>query len=98
MHTRNFGPQEFESFEDIKLRPGLLKGLQEYGIEKPAFCQKKMIISMLQGRDLICQAQSGTGKTVCYTLGILQRISLRNSDTQVLILATTRDLAEQVSL
>lgn len=86
-----------ESFEDMSLRQELLRGIYGYGFEKPSAIQQRAIVPMFStGRDIIAQAQSGTGKTATFTIGGLQQIDTEVKDTQVLILAPTRELAQQI--
>ena len=89
-------PDPVTSFDDMNLCPDLLKGVYSHGLEKPAMCQQNVIVPLIQGRDLICQAQSGMGKTAAFCIGILQRIHL-NSACKALVVAPTRELAVQVS-
>merc|ERR1712099_138609 len=66
------------------------------GFEKPSTIQQRAIQPILDGRDTIGQAQSGTGKTAAFVVGCLQRIDYRLNECQALILAPTRELAEQI--
>ena len=66
------------------------------GYEKPSAIQQRAILPILKGRDVIAQAQSGTGKTATFSIGILQRIDPNIRDTQALVLAPTRELAQQI--
>uniref|UniRef100_A0A7S0A4V8 RNA helicase n=1 Tax=Pyrodinium bahamense TaxID=73915 RepID=A0A7S0A4V8_9DINO len=86
----------FESFDDYDLHENLLRGIYSYGFEKPSAIQQRGIKPILDGRDTIGQAQSGTGKTATFTIGCLQRIDYRNKVCQALILAPTRELAQQI--
>jgi len=88
--------QVCESFDDMNLRDELLRGIYAYGFEKPSAIQMRGIIPVVMGRDTIAQAQSGTGKTATFVISTLQIIDLRNRDCQVLILAPTRELAQQI--
>jgi translation initiation factor 4A len=85
-----------ETFDDMSLRTELLRGIYAYGFEKPSAIQQKAVKPVLLGRDLIAQAQSGTGKTATFAIGALQKIDLDNRGCQVLILAPTRELAQQI--
>lgn len=85
-----------ETFDDMQLRTELLRGIYAYGFEKPSAIQQKAVKPVLLGRDLIAQAQSGTGKTATFAIGALQKIDLENRGCQVLILAPTRELAQQI--
>jgi len=86
----------FESFDDYDLEENLLRGIYSYGFEKPSAIQQRGINPILDGRDTIGQAQSGTGKTATFTIGCLQRIDYGNRNCQALILAPTRELAQQI--
>jgi len=86
----------FESFDDYDLDENLLRGIYSYGFEKPSAIQQRGIKPMLDGRDTIGQAQSGTGKTATFTIGALQRIDFSKNATQALVLAPTRELANQI--
>ncbi|KAM9837973.1 eukaryotic initiation factor 4A-I-like [Aulostomus maculatus] len=85
-----------DSFENMNLRGPLLRGIYGYGLEKPSFIQQKAIIPCIKGYDVIAQSQSGTGKTAAFAISILQRINLRHRATQALIVAPTRELAQQI--
>uniref|UniRef100_A0A915ED25 RNA helicase n=1 Tax=Ditylenchus dipsaci TaxID=166011 RepID=A0A915ED25_9BILA len=85
-----------ESFEEMKLKPDLLRGIFAYGFEKPSAIQKRAIKQISSYRDLIAQAQSGTGKTATFSIGVLQNIEVQTRETQALILAPTRELATQI--
>jgi translation initiation factor 4A len=85
-----------ESFDDMGLKEDLLRGIYAYGFEKPSAIQQRAIIPFVSGRDLIAQAQSGTGKTATFSIGILQCIDEKEKTTQALLLAPTRELAQQI--
>ena len=87
---------EFDNWDDLDCKMDLLRGIYSYGFENPSPIQKKAILPMLTDRDLIAQAQSGTGKTGCFTVGILQKIDITIQSTQAIIMAPTRELAEQI--
>jgi len=86
----------FESFDDMNLKQNLLRGIYGYGFEKPSAIQQRAIVPFSKGRDLIAQAQSGTGKTAAFSVGMLQQINVSDKKTQALILAPTRELAQQI--
>ena len=88
----------YDNFEDMELPPDLLRGIYAYGITKPSEIQKKVIKIIAEGRELIAQANSGTGKTGTFTIGSLARIDVSLKAVQVLCLAPTRELAEQIQL
>ena len=85
------------SFCDLALIEPVLKALQDVGYETPSPIQAQVIPFMLQGKDVLGQAQTGTGKTAAFALPILSRIDLKQKDPQVLVLAPTRELAIQVA-
>jgi translation initiation factor 4A len=87
----------YTSFEDMNLPENLLRGIFSYGFEKPSAIQSKGIMPMAEGRDLLAQAQSGTGKTGTFVIGSLARIDESIKQPQVLILVHVRELAEQIS-
>jgi len=88
---------EIKNWDELELDTKLLRGIFAYGFEKPSPIQQKAIKPIIEGRDVIAQAQSGTGKTATFTIGALQRINLTEHKTQVLILSPTRELATQTS-
>ena len=83
------------SFDELGLNEKLLRGVYAYGFHKPSAVQKRAILPILKGRDVIVQSQSGTGKTCVFTLGSLQGVDPALREPQVLILSPTRELAEQ---
>ena len=85
-----------ESFDDMNLKDEVLRGIYGYGFEKPSMIQQRAIVPSLGGRDLIAQAQSGTGKTATFSISILQRIDVDLKSVQALVLAPTRELALQI--
>jgi translation initiation factor 4A len=89
------GVQVYQSFDEMGLTTALLRGIYSYGFEKPSQIQQRAIVPFMKGGDIIGQAQSGTGKTGAFTVGVLQRMDLTLQDCQALILAPTRELAQQ---
>jgi len=85
-----------DSFDDLELEEGLLRGIYSFGFEKPSAIQQQAILPVLDGRDTIGQAQSGTGKTATFVIGSLQRIDYMRKSCQALMLAPTRELAQQI--
>jgi len=85
-----------DSFDDLDLPEQLLRGIYSYGFEKPSAIQQRAIKPVLDGRDTIGQAQSGTGKTATFVIGALAQIDASDHMTQALILAPTRELAQQI--
>lgn len=87
-----------EIFKSLGLSAEMLKTLEKKGFESPTPIQEKCIPALLKGdRDIIAQAQTGTGKTAAFGIPILERISEKSRNVQVLILAPTRELAIQVA-
>lgn len=87
----------YSKFEDMNLKEKLLRGIYAYGFEKPSSIQQKAIVPFANGQELIAQAQSGTGKTGTFSIGLLQAIDETIPDCQAIILLPTRDLSYQVS-
>merc|ERR1712124_70039 len=85
-----------DSFDDLDLHERLLRGIYSYGFEKPSAIQQRAIVPVARGRDVIGQAQSGTGKTATFVVGALQRIDCNKRKCQALVLAPTRELAQQI--
>jgi len=85
-----------DNFDNMNLKEDLLRGIYSYGFEKPSAIQQRAIKPLTKGQDIIAQAQSGTGKTATFTIGILQQIDLATLECQALILAPTRELAQQI--
>ena len=86
-----------ESFAELGLSEGLLKTLSEIGYETPSPIQAECIPILLQGRDLIGQAQTGTGKTAAFALPLMEQIDVKLTKPQALVLTPTRELAIQVA-
>ncbi|MDI3317202.1 MAG: DEAD/DEAH box helicase [Bacillota bacterium] len=84
------------SFSELHLKPELVQGITAMGFETPTPIQSEALPIALEGRDLIGQAQTGTGKTAAYGIPILQRLE-PNRPVQALILCPTRELAIQVA-
>ena len=85
------------SWDELEIKPNILRGIFGYGFEKPSPIQQRAIKPVIQGRDIIAQAQSGTGKTATFSIGALQRVNIDESTTQVLILSPTRELSSQTA-
>jgi ATP-dependent RNA helicase DeaD len=85
------------SFRDLNLSEALLQTLAQVGYEVPTPIQARTIPALLEGRDLIGQAQTGTGKTAAFALPLLQRVAPSRREPQALILAPTRELSLQVA-
>ena len=84
-----------ENWDELNLDNDILRGIYAFGFEKPSPIQKQAILPMIQRRDIIAQAQSGTGKTGCFTVGTLAIIDPAKDTVQALLLSPTRELAIQ---
>jgi ATP-dependent RNA helicase DeaD len=89
--------EDVAGFADLALRPELLRALSGLGYEEPTPIQREAIPPLLQGRDLLGQAATGTGKTAAFALPVLQRLSGDGQEPAALVLVPTRELAMQVS-
>jgi translation initiation factor 4A len=87
----------YNTWDELDLNPDLLRSIYSHGFEKPSPIQSKGIAPIKEGRDIIAQAQSGTGKTGCFTVGVLSRINISEKSNQVLIMAPTHELAQQIT-
>jgi len=88
--------EAIETFDAMELPEELLRGIYSYGFEKPSAIQQRAIKPTMLGRDLIAQAQSGTGKTATFAVGTLAKLDPKLRECQSLILAPTRELAMQI--
>ena len=84
-------------WDDFNVKPDILRGIYAYGLENPSEIQKKAIPSILLGKDVIGQAQSGSGKTATFTIGLLEKIDVSVQKTQAMIIAPTHELVKQIS-
>jgi ATP-dependent RNA helicase DeaD len=89
--------QDAKSFDGLGLSEPLLQTIDEVGYERPTTIQIKTIPLLLEGRDVIGQAQTGTGKTAAFALPILQRLDIESNEIQALVLTPTRELGIQVA-
>jgi len=87
--------EKVESFDAMKLKEKLLRGIYSYGFETPSKIQQIGILPVTTGKDSIIQAQSGTGKTGTFSIAMLQVIDETNPDLQAIVLCPTRELAKQ---
>jgi len=90
-----FHYEKIEDFDKMGLKDEILRGIYSLGFERPLMIQQKAIVPMTSGKDIIGQAQSGTGKTATFTIGMLQRLDMTLNEVQALILCPTRELARQ---
>lgn len=88
--------ESVDSFDALDLKPDLIRGIYGYGFVKPSVIQSKGILPILKSKDTIAQAQSGTGKTATFAISTLQLIDEKSPNCQALILAPTRELAQQI--
>ena len=86
-----------KTFDEMDLNENVLRGVFGHGFDKPSAIQGLAIRPLIAGRDVLGQANSGTGKTGTFGIGVLNRIDPDLKKTQVLILAHTHELAEQIS-
>ncbi|KAF9200589.1 translation initiation factor eIF4A [Haplosporangium sp. Z 27] len=85
-----------DNFDNMNLSPELLRGIYAYGFERPSTIQQRAILPVIKGHDVIAQAQSGTGKTATFSISALQKLDTSINQCQALILAPTRELAQQI--
>jgi ATP-dependent RNA helicase DeaD len=85
------------SFGDLALLPAVLSAVESQGYVEPSPIQAQTIPALLEGRDMLGQAQTGTGKTAAFALPLLSRLELQRREPQVLVMAPTRELAQQVA-
>lgn len=103
LHTNEQNIESISSFDYMELDDNLLRGIYAYGFEAPSPIQQKSIIPVYKGRDVIGQAQSGTGKTGAFSIGMLQKMCLlfaknkkNKRQCKALIISPTRDLSNQI--
>ena len=89
------GVKVVSTFDSMGIREDLLSGLYSYGFEKPSAIQQRAIVPITSGRDVIAQAQSGTGKTSMISLALCQMLDTNTREIQALVLSPTRELATQ---
>ena len=89
--------EQMPLFSELGLAAPVLKALQDVGYERPSPIQAAAIPHLMAGHDLLGQAQTGTGKTAAFALPLLSRLEAGNRNTQILVLAPTRELALQVA-
>jgi len=88
---------EYKTFDDMSLPDNLLRGIYSTGFEMPSPIQQKAIVPMTKGRDLLAQAQSGTGKTGTFIIGGLSQVDTSKNEVQMVVLCPVRELAEQTA-
>lgn len=90
----NEGPKKWD---DMGLKENVLRGIYAYGFETPSEIQQRAILPIMSGKDVIAQAQSGSGKTGSFTIAALECIDTSLSETQVLVLSPTHELVRQTA-
>lgn len=95
--TTEYTSVEIDNWDEFDIKPDLLRGIYGHGFEKPSPIQRKAIKPIVDGKDIIAQAQSGTGKTATFTIGSLSKVELEKNETQVLVLSPTRELSKQTA-
>ena len=88
---------EIKHWDDLNISTNLLRGIYSHGFENPSEIQKKAIYPIINKKDVIAQAQSGTGKTGAFSISSLQYIDTTLYETQVLIIVPTRELVLQIN-
>jgi len=86
-----------QSWDEYDIKTELLRGIYAYGFETPSEIQKKAILPIIKGRNILAQAQSGSGKTGTFSIGTLQSIDTSINSVQAIILAPTHELATQIT-
>ena len=86
---------EISSWEELNINTDILRGIYGHGFESPSPIQKKAIKPLIQKKDIIAQAQSGTGKTATFAIGALANIDLSSNTTPVLVMSPTKELTIQ---
>lgn len=89
--------EEIHAWDNLEISSELLRGIYAMGFEKPSPIQRKAIKPLIDGKDIIAQAQSGTGKTATFTIGALSHVKVEENATQILILSPTRELSIQTA-
>ena len=87
---------EVKTWDDLQIESSILRSIYSYGFETPSEIQKKAIPPIKKGRDVIAQAQSGTGKTGAVVIGALSQLDVSSKTTQIVVLAPTHELVTQI--
>jgi translation initiation factor 4A len=95
-NTESTTPDTINSWDELECKTDVLRGIYAYGFENPSPIQKQGILPLIQGKDIIAQAQSGTGKTGCFVIGALELIDDSEKGPQIIIIAPTRELSQQI--
>ena len=88
---------EIQTWDELDINPNLLRGIYAYGFEKPSPIQQRAIRPLILKKDIVAQAQSGTGKTATFTIGALANVDTTDNNTQILVLSPTKELTLQTS-
>jgi translation initiation factor 4A len=91
------GVKIYTSFDEMAIPADILRGIFSFGFEKPSKIQEKAIMPIIEGHDVLAQAQSGTGKTGTFVIGSLTKIDPNLMKPQVLVMVPTRELAQQIT-
>ncbi len=89
--------KEYLTFDEMGLNEQILRGVYSFGFEKPSPIQQKAIVPMIAGRDILAQAQSGTGKTGTFVIGGISNINTSLNEVQMVVIVPTRELADQIT-
>ena len=95
--TSEISLHEINSWDELEVSPEILRGIFASGFDKPSPIQRRAIKPLMDGKDIIGQAQSGTGKTATFTIGALTHVKVEENTTQVLVLSPTRELSIQTA-
>jgi len=95
--NENYEVKTYQKWDDFNLKEDILRGIFSIGFEEPSQIQKTAIMPVIEKRDVIAQAPSGTGKTGTFSISTLQRIDVSEKCTQAIILAPTHELVKQIS-
>ena len=95
-NSSNYIIEDIDTFDDLDIPEDLLRGIYSYGYEVPSAIQRKAIKPVMEGHDIIAQAQSGTGKTASFLIGSMSRVDKSNPDVQVIVICPNRELANQI--
>ena len=97
MTSESESETDIKEWDQLDIDANILRGIYGMGFERPSIIQQKAIIPILLKKDLIAQAQSGTGKTAAFSIGALSTVNMNEHATQVLILSPTKELTMQTA-
>jgi len=95
--TNEYSSPEINSWDELEVSSEILRGIFASGFDKPSPIQRRAIKPLMDGKDIIGQAQSGTGKTATFTIGALTHVKVEDNTTQILVLSPTRELSIQTA-